>query len=140
MSNEKDDVGYGKPPVHSRFVKGRSGNPKGRPKGSRNFHTDLLAELEEPIPIRVGERVRSISKQRALIKSMMNRALKGDVRAADVLVKWRGVDHEEPAAEVEEGLSADNQELLAGIEARLFPRNQPVTDKSDEDDDEPTHD
>ncbi len=133
MSNEKDDVGYGKPPVHSRFVKGRSGNPKGRPKGSRNFHTDLLAELEGPIPIRVGERVRSISKQGALIKSMMNRALKGDVRAADVLVKWRGIEHEDPASEVDEGLSADEQELLAGIEARLFPRNPPVSDTSDED-------
>jgi hypothetical protein len=141
MSSKKDDdVGYGKPPVHGRFVRGRSGNPKGRPRGSKNFQTDLLAELEEPISIRVGERVRSISKQRALIKTMMSRALKSDVRAADVPVKWRGIDHEEPASEVDEGLSADNQELLAGIEARLFPRNPPVSDKSDEDTDESGND
>jgi hypothetical protein len=140
MSNRKGDNGYRKPPVHSRFVKGRSGNPKGRPKGSRNFRTDLLAELEERIPVREGERVRPMTKQQALIKTMINKALKGDVRAADVLVKWRGIDHEEPAVEVDEGLSADNQELLAGIEARLFPRNPPVSDKSGENTDESGND
>ena len=39
------DAGYGKPPRHSRFKKGQSGNPKGRPRGSRNFSTDLKATL-----------------------------------------------------------------------------------------------
>ena len=43
------DAGYGKPPRHSRFKKGQSGNPKGRPKGGRNFSTDVKATLEEPI-------------------------------------------------------------------------------------------
>ena len=47
---ERDhDAGYGKPPRHSRFKKGQSGNPKGRPKGGRNFSTDVKATLEEPI-------------------------------------------------------------------------------------------
>ena len=45
------DAGYGKPPRHSRFKKGQSGNPKGRPRGGRNFSTDLKATLEEPIRI-----------------------------------------------------------------------------------------
>jgi hypothetical protein len=130
MSSQGDDeIGYGKPPVHSRFVKGRSGNPKGRPKGSRNFKTELLAEFEEKIPIREGNRVGRVSKGRALIKTMMAKGLKGDARAAEVLVKWLR-DREDPASDVDEALSVDDQALLTGIEARLIARNPPVSKKS----------
>ena len=40
-------VGYRKPPMHSRFKKGKSGNPNGRPKGTVNFATVLLKTLRE---------------------------------------------------------------------------------------------
>ena len=50
------DAGYGKPPRHSRFKKGQSGNPKGRPRGSRNFSTDVKATLEEPIRVTITAR------------------------------------------------------------------------------------
>lgn len=89
MSNESDDednekykVGYGKPPVHSRFKPGRSGNPRGRPDGSKNLKTDLLEELAERIVIREGDRRIRVSKQRALIKTQVARGLNGNDRAA----------------------------------------------------------
>src|SRR5437773_9600450 len=79
-------VGYGKPPKRTQFKPGKSGNPSGRPKGSRNLATDLAAELCEPITVREDGRHRRVSKQRALIKSLMAKSLQGDVRASVALI------------------------------------------------------
>ena len=76
-----DRVGYRKPPKHSQFKKGRSGNPKGRPKGTRNLKTELHAELAERILVREGDRTQKVTKLRAMVKALMAKALKGDVRA-----------------------------------------------------------
>ena len=78
----RDKVGYGRPPKVNQFKPGKSGNPKGRPKGSLNLVTDLAAELTEQITVREDGRTRRISKQRALIKSLLAKGIQGEVRAA----------------------------------------------------------
>jgi Family of unknown function (DUF5681) len=78
---EDDRVGYRNPPKHSQFQKGRSGNPKGRPKGTRNLKTELHAELAEQILVREGDRTKKVTKLRAMVKALLAKALKGDVRA-----------------------------------------------------------
>jgi hypothetical protein len=90
MANDRDDrdVGYKRPPPHSQFKPGQSGNPRGRPKHVRNFKTDLLDELREQIPIRENGRERKISKQRAFIKALVAAAIKGDMRATNALVSF----------------------------------------------------
>jgi hypothetical protein len=77
-----DEFGYGRPPKHNRFKKGRSGNPKGRPKGAKNVKTDLEEELREQIVVREGGKRKTVSKQRAMIKGLLAKAVQGDTRAA----------------------------------------------------------
>lgn len=117
-------VGYKKPPVHSQFQKGRSGNPKGRPKGTRNLKTDLMEELAQPIVIREGERQIRTTKQRALVKSLMAKALKGDMRAMATLITLtvRLDGMEEITDDASAPLSAQEEERLAVLEARLLRR------------------
>lgn len=75
------EVGYGKPPLHSRFKPGQSGNPKGRKKGVVNFVTALHRALSERVIVLEGNRRKSITKTEAMFKTMVNRAVKGDARA-----------------------------------------------------------
>jgi len=62
------EVGYGKPPRHTRFKKGQSGNPRGRPCGSKNLSSLLSEALNEPVIVAENGRRRKISKRQAIIK------------------------------------------------------------------------
>jgi hypothetical protein len=111
------DIGYRKPPEATRFKPGKSGNPKGRPKGSLNLATDLSAELGEQITVREGGRQHRISKQRALVKSLMAKALQGDVRATTAVLALYARVISEPE---DEGRPIEEDELL--IIRRFGPR------------------
>jgi hypothetical protein len=104
----KYKTGYGKPPKSGQFKRGKSGNPKGRPKGSLKLATVLAAELNEQITVREDGKPRRVSKQRALIKSLMAKALQGDVRAnAAVLALYARVITDLP--DDEEGIVEENE-------------------------------
>ena len=123
MSNEYD-VGYGKPPKRTQFKPGESGNPKGRPKGTKNLATDLSEELAEKIVVSEGGKQRKISKQRAMIKSLLAKALNGDTRAATVLLKLL-IDAEQATTRnaVADALSEDDQAILASFAERILKRS-----------------
>ena len=64
------EVGYGKPPRHTRFQKGRSGNPRGRPRGSKNLSTLLNEVLNERVLVAENRGRRKITKQQAMITQL----------------------------------------------------------------------
>ena len=131
MSNDYA-VGYKKPPKKHQFHKGKSGNPNGRPKGTKNLMTDLTEELAERIRIKEGNRTITISKQRAVVKSLVAKTLGGDTRAANTLLNmmFRLIDPADQAVVEERALSGDEQETLAALKERLLGHAAAKDDRS----------
>jgi Family of unknown function (DUF5681) len=113
-------VGYGKPPKTRQFKHGKSGNPKGRPKGRLNLATDLTAELGEHITVREDGRPRKVSKQRALIKSLMAKALQGDVRATAALLALYARVLTEAPEDQNEPIDTEELQILRRFAPRLL--------------------
>jgi hypothetical protein len=74
-------VGYARPPEHSRFKPGQSGNPRGRPKGRQDLATMLLAACAAKVGVIQNGRTRRMSKLEAAIENNLNKAVRGDHRA-----------------------------------------------------------
>jgi hypothetical protein len=79
-------VGYAKPPQKTRFEKGKSGNPAGRLKGSKNISKLLLQALSEPVTVNENGERRRITKGEAVIKQLVNRGAAGDARSIQLLL------------------------------------------------------
>lgn len=79
-------VGYGRPPQHTRFQKGRSGNPKGRPSGSKNTSTLLQQELNHTVLVTENGKRKKITKRQAIVKQWVHKAASGDPRALKLLL------------------------------------------------------
>jgi hypothetical protein len=125
---DRDDyaVGYGRPPKHTRFQPGQSGNPKGRPKGTINLKTDLMEELSERISVSEGGKPKKLSKQRALLKSLVAKAITKDTRAANILLNLMVRLFEVSAEAREEDLiGEDDLAILDNFIARQKPRTAP---------------
>ena len=88
--NNKGDyaVGYGKPPPSTRFTKGKSGNPNGRRKGSKNIGTVLNEVLNEKVIINENGKRRQVTKLAAAIKQVVNNAAVGDKNALRLLIQF----------------------------------------------------
>lgn len=85
--DDDDEVGYCKPPKQTRFKPGQSGNPNGKPRGSRGLRTELRSELGELVTITENGKSRRMPKRRVVIKALIAKALKGDVRAAEKIMQ-----------------------------------------------------
>jgi hypothetical protein len=75
------EVGYRRPPRHSRWRPGQSGNPKGRRRGAKNLNTIIYHTFMEKITIRKDGISMRVTKLEAMFLKMMEAALKGDAKA-----------------------------------------------------------
>jgi len=84
------EVGYRKPPKHSRFKKGVSSNPKGRPKGKPPAVGDVVDNvLDAPAEYREGGKTKKATRRELTLRNFVRLALRGDVKAAETLLKLR---------------------------------------------------
>lgn len=134
--NSNYDVGYRRPPKRTQFKPGQSGNPRGRPKGTNNLKTDLIDELGEKIIVREGDRSQNVSKQRAVVKSLVAHTLKGDARSGNILISMmmRLLETGEGAPEEDDGLDGDEISILKAFEDRA--RRQPDDEDGESNDGE----
>lgn len=86
--NPEFPVGYSKPPLHTRFQPGQSGNPGGRPKKtSISFTESFNKELNTRILVTEGGKQQRITKRDAIVKQQTNKAVQGDPKAAALVIK-----------------------------------------------------
>ena len=130
-------VGYGKPPTHTRFKPGQSGNSKGRRKGLRNVRTVVEEALNQRIRIKEGDRIRSVTKLDGVIVTMISAALKGDAKAQTALIavmRSLGMTGEPPATNDQKPFTADDEGLIADFLRRRGSEGQSPTESEGKED------
>ena len=113
-------VGRNRPPLHSRFKKGKSGNPAGRPKGHRNLAATLAHVLGEATCLEVDGEETEMTKLEAVMRGLVDRAIAGDSRLTGQLLAE--IHKNEAAAELEasaQALGPADEKVLQTLYARL---------------------
>ena len=119
--NERDyEVGYGKPPPHTRFAKGQSGNRRGRPPGAKNMKTLLTKALNELVVVTDNGGRRKVSKREAIITQLVNRSAKADFKAIQILLGLlRDIESDSDPQPADRAFTEADQQIIARIKARL---------------------
>ena len=126
MPSDRDreyEVGYGKPPRHTRFAKGQSGNPRGRPSGAKNLSTLLSDALNETVVVTENGGRRKVSKRQAIITQLVNRSATADFRAIKILLDiMRAIEVQNESASPETSVFGEaDEKVIEGLKAR-FPK------------------
>ena len=120
MQPERDyEVGYKKPPEHTRFKKGRSGNPKGRQRGAKNLATLVSEALDQKVSVSEQGRRRKVTKREAVITQLVNRSARADLKATQILLGlMQDIERRAGASTEPASLSEDDRKVLEFIRNR----------------------
>jgi hypothetical protein len=111
------EIGYRRPPPSGQFKKGASGNPTGRPKGSKNFFTLLEQELNQKVMVNEGGRRKSVTRMQAMVMRLVAAALQGDPKAVAALLDLLRRNGGGEQATPEGLLPANYEQILANYVA-----------------------
>jgi hypothetical protein len=113
-------VGYGKPPKSGQFKPGQKANPYGRPKGQPSQEQILLEEAARLVKIKIGDQVAHVTKDRAIIRRLMDMAALGNMTAARIYFEMHS--RAQIAMEVAPETATSEQDLA--ILQAFLDRNQ----------------
>lgn len=114
-------VGYGKPPTHTKFAKGKSGNPSGRPKGSNNDLSRVLQEVfDQTVSIGVNGKSKKVSLVHAMVTKVVAMGMSGNPTFMKMGFDLYGAAH--PAN--------DDAAVTAGSSFELTPEEMEAISKS----------
>jgi hypothetical protein len=137
-TNVSYQVGYGKPPVYTQFSKGRSGNPNGRPKCSKNIFSVIQKASRERVKVTQNGRVRTMTKMEATAVQLSNKAAAGDLRAAREILTWNRLAEEAQTPDQSSEIVDEADRLvMASLLKRIkqsdsTPTDEPQKRKSDD--------
>jgi hypothetical protein len=107
-------VGYGRPPEATQFAAGKSGNPRGRPKGSRTVGAILQDILSQKIAVTENGRTRRIPTLEVMFRRLVNDAVRRDAAALKLLLPLIDRYAASPETELRLGeLLAEDQAILS---------------------------
>jgi hypothetical protein len=128
-------VGYCRPPKRTRFKSGQSGNPRGRPRGSRGLKNVVAEVLAEPVTIREGEKTRRVPLLKAMVKANSLKAAQGNTSAfnavASLAIKTEKLEDSDASAASREQLAAEDQDII-----REYMKRQPADGSSSNEDEQ----
>jgi hypothetical protein len=118
---ETTKVGYCNPPERTRFKKGQSGNPQGRPKGALNMATVLERTLRERVVINENGKRKTITKLEAAFKQLSNKAASGELKALQLLsaLVRSAEDRTVQATISKPAFEEDDEKVIVGILERF---------------------
>jgi hypothetical protein len=120
------EVGYGKPPRHTRFKKGQSGNPRGRPSGSKNLSTLVIEALNELVVVAENGGRRKITKRQAIITQLVNQSAKADWRATKLVLEiLQAIEARTEPAAAATSFDAADERVIEQLRARYAKPGSP---------------
>jgi hypothetical protein len=120
---DDEPIGYKRPPKKHQFEPGRSGNPKGRPRGAKGLRQILQGEFSQRMQIMEGNKPLRVSKLQLIVKRELEKAMAGNQRAIEHVISLNiqmfGLGSDEPKEEEE--LTLGEQLYIEAIMKRLGP-------------------